>query len=156
MSETAGLSSTKLVKCELFNRKMEKTLRFIELDKFKLWLYMMQNKHGFVIGDKSLHLWVSADQYRKHENLYGASHKLEEVDLIDMIIFDEDNKFTYSIARFAPSSERQKMKKILLSHVNRRLLTKDHFEINVYPGYALARFDKIEKFLCGLSGPCDG
>jgi hypothetical protein len=157
-SHMHDLSTCKLVRCDLFNKKLDKSVRFIELDKFQLWMYMMHRKHGFSFGNKSLYLWVNgidyqsnSVEYQRQENLFGLSRKRENVDMIEMELFDDRNNFSFTIRRFVPSSETERMKKILISHANERLLNNSCIDTKIYPGYALGRYDDIGEFISGLS-----
>lgn len=141
----------KLVKCDVVNKKLEKSCRYIKLEKYKMWSYIMEQKHGLSIVKKSLCLWMNTAEYEANSRLFGPGHKKEEVSMIEMMIFDEHNSSTFSITRFVPSETTDKVKEILKGHVNEKVIASDCLEVVVYPGYILSQARDIDKFVCGLS-----
>jgi len=141
----------KLVKCDVVNKKLEKSSRFIKLEKYKMWSYIMEEKHGLSIVKKSLCLWMNTSEYENNSKLFGRGHEKEDVSLIEMMIFDEKNSSTFSISRFVPSNTIETVKKILKGHVNEQVLVNDCLETMVYPGYVFSQAKDIDQFVCGLS-----
>ena len=64
------VESQKLVRCDVVNRYNESSTRFVALDAFKLWEYLMSHKHGLRVGDPRLCLWVDDDAFRRSASVF--------------------------------------------------------------------------------------
>ena len=94
------IDSQKLIRCSVSSQDGIPTARFIEVEVFKLWHYMMKNKHGLVVSDISLCLWVNEEEFKQKEELYARSGEVDSVHRIVISIFDSKNGFSHMTSRY--------------------------------------------------------
>ena len=126
--------SQKLMRCEVVNRYREGSVRFVELDAFKLWQYLMTHKHGLRIGETTLCQWIDAGEYAASANLFDRAGGVEAVDRIVVELFDAEYGFSQTIMRYARSGETEQVVAILRSHIPAELCDSDACQITVVEG----------------------
>jgi len=144
----------KLIRCRMVNREKETSIRYVTLEYFLLWEYMMQTRHGFTFEEYSLCMWVSEEEFEKKPDLYSHSGELEAVNRFNIEIYDENYHYTYHVARFVRENETDDFKDIVLTHVPAEVRGSDRFQMSVVPGYCIVK-DKAadkERFVLGLYG----
>ena len=138
MSDTSPfLHSQKLMRCQVANRYQEGSVRFVELDSFKLWEYLMTHKHADSIKNISLCLWVSEEEYLDHETVYSHTGEAEPVNRVIVDLYDEEYGFSNIITRFVRSSETDQVIDILKSHLARQSTTPADTQIQTFRGYSI-------------------
>ncbi|MCB1802720.1 MAG: hypothetical protein KDI82_13600 [Gammaproteobacteria bacterium] len=146
--------SQKLMRCEVVNRYHESSVRFVELDAFKLWQYLMSNKHGMKVGEPTLCLWVDADEYARNANVFDRAGGVEAVNRIVVDLFDAEYGFSQTITRYARAGETGQVTTILRSHIPDGLCDSDACQITVIEGRVVAHLPHraSRKALMGLEG----
>ena len=155
MTENPPLHTNhKLVRCQLVNAYRETGVRFIELDAFRLWEYLMTHKHGMKVGEPQLCLWLPEDEYRRNANVFDRAGEVEAVDRIVIELFDREYGFSQTIARFARSAESGQLVQILRSHIPPGLGDSDACQIAVAGGRAVQKWHRKanRNILIGLEG----
>lgn len=127
----------KLIRCNVVNRYNEESIRFIEFNNFKLWEYLMTNKHGIKIGSMSLCLWISEEEFKENESLYLRSGEVELVNRVVVDLFNEEYGFSNAITRFVRDTETEQIIKILTSHIPEDLINTDICQVDTYSGYSI-------------------
>ena len=127
----------KLIRCNVVNRYNEESIRFIEFSNFKLWEYLMTNKHGIKIGNMSLCLWISEEEFQENESLYLRSGEVEPVNRIVLDLFNEEYGFSNAITRFVRGTETDQVIKILTSHIPEDFINTDACQVDTYAGYSI-------------------
>jgi len=145
--------SKKLIRCFVSKKGDEPGVRFVELELFKLWKYMMQNRHGFEVEDLSLCLWIAEDRFERNRKLYEASGRIEEVDRVQVLIFDQNHGFCHTTSRYVPTADTSKFQEILLSHVAEDVRSSDGFEMNLDRGVCIEKetAQELRNIVMGLS-----
>lgn len=144
--------SQKLLCCSVINKKQEKSERFVELERFKLWSYMMFHKHGLRIGDLSLWLWLLEKDYLAREELYLRSPEIIKVNKLAVFLFDEKNGFSHVIHRFSRKSDTEILTNILISHIAEDIVASGNYEVTVHKGYCIKNETKpVDEIILGLS-----
>lgn len=144
--------SQKLIRCRVSSEKNPSSIRYIELENYKMWEFMVTTKHGLVVEtDLSLCLWVHEEEYIRNEDVYSRAGNVSPVNRLMIMINDESRGYYYSASRFVPSDETEKVKNILLSHTSG---SSDEFtDIEVIPGYTIEQKAHAEETVpYGLSG----
>jgi len=126
--------SQKLVRCEVVNRYQEASVRFVEIDAFKLWKYLMTAKHGLKVGEPSLCLWIADQEYQRNVNVFERAGEAEPVDRIVVDLFDREYGFSQTTTRYARAAESDKVMEILRSHIPAGLCNSDACNIDVING----------------------
>lgn len=109
------MPSQKLVRCEIRPRatKQTGTPRFIPLEIFGLWEYLMATKHGFEILGSRASLWI--DMEDSPEAAYSESQYERVTEVTAFVYSGRDEMFTRA-CRYFPSSECERLKSIFLAH----------------------------------------
>jgi len=139
ITDNPSAETTKLIRCHLVNTYKEQTVRLIEFENFRLWEYLMTNKHGAIINNISLTLWINEDNFKANEELYSRTGDAEEVNRIIVDLYDEEYGFTTAITRFVRSSETDQVKDILSSHIPKELSISNDCHIQVIKGFSITQ-----------------
>lgn len=147
------VDSQKLMRCYVSGADGIPTVRFIEFEVFKLWYYMMTNKHGLSVSELSLCLWVNEDEFKQKEKLYARSGEVETVHRIVVSIFDRKNGFSHMTCRYVLDYDVNKVRSILLSHMPKNFVNKDSFEVETFPGKVIdkGKITNMNEIILGLS-----
>ena len=154
LASGSGNSFQKLIRCRMVNREGETSVRYVTLEYFLLWEYMMQTRHGFSFEEYSLCMWLSADEFEKNAELYSHSGEVEDVNRFDIEIFDDKYHYTYNVSRFVREQEVEEFNQIVLSHVPEDVRESDRFSMTIIPGYCIVKENAPdrERFVLGLYG----
>ena len=146
--------SQKLVRCQVVNRYRESSVRFVEIGAFKLWEYLMTNKHGLKVGDPGLCLWIDDGEYQTNANVFDRAGTVEEVDRIVVELFDPEHGFSHTSTRYARHNETEQVLTILRSHIPPQLRDSDACTIDVIHGRVVQQFNPNagRNILMGLEG----
>ncbi len=146
--------SQKLVRCQVVNRYQESSIRFVEIGAFKLWEYLMTNKHGLRVGDPGLCLWIADNEYQANANVFDRAGSVEEVDRIVVELFDREYGFSHTSTRYARRNETERVLTILRSHIPPELRDSDSCSIDVVHGHVVQQFhpSASRNILTGLEG----
>lgn len=139
MPEHPFTETEKLIRCDVINRYNEQSVRLIEFNHFKLWEYLMTNKHGAKITNISLCLWISEEEFLDHEDVYSRSGDVEPVTRIIVDLFDEEYGFSNAITRFVRESETEQVIKIISSHIPNSISDSDDCQIQTFKGYSVTQ-----------------
>jgi len=146
--------SQKLIRCQVTNRYQETSTRFIEIGAFKLWEYMMTNKHGLKVGEPSLCLWVDDSEYENNANVFDRAGDVEQVNRIVVELFDQEYGFSQTTTRYARISETDQVLDILRSHIPPELCSSEACSIDVICGRVVQQWhpNARRNILMGLEG----
>lgn len=151
--------SQKLIRCRVSSKNTSQSVRYIELENYKMWEYMVTTKHGLVVdNDLSLCLWVHEEEYIRNEDVYSRAGSISPVNRLLILINDEKHGYYYSASRFVPSDETEKVRKILLSHTSPEQRDNEYTTIEVIPGYTIEQKSHAdaEPLVLGLAtGPLE-
>jgi hypothetical protein len=109
------LSSQKLVRCEVRRRGSQGpgSARFIPLEIFGLWEYLITNKHGFDVLSPRASLWL--DMEDSPEAAYSENQYDRVTEVSAFVYSGRDEMFTRA-CRYFRSDECDQLKSIFLSH----------------------------------------
>ena len=146
--------SQKLMRCQVANRYQEASVRYIELDAFKLWEYLMTHKHGLKVGEPTLCLWVDDNEYRRNANVFDRAGEVEAVNRIVVDLFDDEYGFSQTVTRYARAGESAQVVAILRSHIPEQLRDSDACQISVIEGRVVRHVphNASRHMLTGLEG----
>ncbi len=146
------LNSQKLIRCTVKSNNSPASLRYIELEHYTLWSYMMLHKHGLEVSDASLWLWIKKTDVEAKKAQYAHFSTMEKVNKIELLIFDERYGFTQETYRFAPAEETNLLQKTLLSHLSPDIVNSGSYDINNYAGYCIQCGKNLKDMVIGISG----
>ncbi len=109
------MPSQKLVRCQVRRRGSTEagSPRYIPLEIFGLWEYMMQSRHGFEVLEPCASLWL--DMEDSPESAYSENQYERVTEVSAFVYSGRDEMFTRSCRYFA-SRQVQQLKPIFLSH----------------------------------------
>ncbi len=148
-------ASQKLIRCVVESKKNIESLRFIELEHYKLWTYMMLHKHGLRIKESSLWLWVKDSDLEDRKEHYSHFPVVEKVNKIELFVFDEIYGFTQTTHRFVSLSETNLLEKVLISHISPEIADSGNYDMKTYAGTCFQSGKTTKKMVLGLSDKDD-
>ena len=109
------MASQKLVRCEIRRRgaSVAGSPRFIPLEIFGLWEYLMSSKHDFEVVNPRASLWLDMEDSPETAYADGQYDKVTEVSAF--VYSGRDEMFTRA-CRYFRTDECEQLKPIFLSH----------------------------------------
>jgi hypothetical protein len=109
------MSSQKIVRCEIRRSGSTgpATERFVPLEIFGLWEYLMTHKHQFDVLHPRASLWL--DMEDSPETAYGEA-QFERVTEVTAFVFSERDEMFTRARRYFASSRCEELTRIFLSH----------------------------------------
>lgn len=139
-----------LVRCTVRNRAGEVSVRFVEHHLFRLWQYMMANKHGLRVEDVDLALWVPEQEWRAQQTLFQQAGSTDEVQRVSLVIYDPASGVCDTLQRFVPARDAEQVKALLLGRLSADRsdvapdLSAADYAIEVENGFAVIRADAAD------------
>ena len=131
------MNTRKLTRCVTVNATGEERPRFIEVENFRLWEYLVTHKHHLIIRGEEHCLWVPAAVFARNSAVYDHSGDVEPVNRIVISVFDAEMAFTTMIERFTHRSDSFKQLNVLNAHLSEQSISPESVESAVIPGYAI-------------------
>jgi hypothetical protein len=109
------MPSQKLVRCEIRRRGTSEqgSPRFIPLEIYGLWEYLMTSKHEFEVITPLASLWL--DMEDSPEAAYSENQYERVTEVTAFVYSGRDDMFT-RVCRYFPTAELDAVKRIFLSH----------------------------------------
>jgi hypothetical protein len=108
------MASQKLVRCELRKPVVgTSTVRYVPLEIFGLWEFLMRNKHQFEVDGSVASLWIDVDE--NPEVAYGEN-QYERVTEVTLLRYSEPDGMFSKVNRYFPTRECPELKNLLLRH----------------------------------------
>ena len=89
------------------------TVRFVPLEIFGLWEFLMRNKHRFEVTRSVASLWIDVEE--TPEAAYGEN-QYERVTEVQLLRYSEQDGMFSRVSRYFPTSEYPVLKELLLRH----------------------------------------
>lgn len=116
-ANSAVFGRPRLLGCEVAGTDHETGIRYIELEKFRLWEYVMQMEHGLPVQARRLGLWITYDEFNANSGPFLHGGEIEDVTCITISWFNPKRHYTLDVVRYVPTLHCESLKEILLSHV---------------------------------------
>jgi hypothetical protein len=139
MLQSTPLHRHVLVRCEVINRDNIASVRFIEQDHFRLWQYMMANKHDLVVQGAAPCLWLPEAEYAANSTLFESAGVCEAVTRLTFAIYDHESGLCNTLQRFVPVDETEHLSELLLRRVSPDIGGSDDFVMEQQRGYAVIK-----------------
>ncbi len=109
------MASQKLVRCDIRRRgsREQGSPRFIPLEIFGLWEYLMSTKHDFEVLEPRASLWLDMEDSPEAAYSEGQYERVTEVSAF--VYSGRDEMFTRA-CRYFRSDECERLKSIFLAH----------------------------------------
>ena len=144
MTPASGFDSApgghpRLLRCRVANPGGEESVRFVELEQFRLWEYMMRTRHGIEVHALQLGLWIPPAEFHDHAQAFAHGGAIEKVTRITLSLFNPRHGYTLDIDRFVPSKHCGTVKRILLSHLTGQGLDSQYVDLVERHGMCVCR-----------------
>jgi hypothetical protein len=108
------MASHKLVRCELSRPEAGVgTVRYVPLEIFGLWEFLMRTKHRFEVAVPIASLWIDVDE--NPEVAYGEN-QYERVTEVTLLRYSEQDGMFSKVNRYFPTQECPELKNLLVRH----------------------------------------
>lgn len=109
------MASQKLVRCEVRGHGSdgEPQVRYVPLEIFGLWEYLMTRRHGFQVESARASLWLDAEE--TPESAYEERH-FDRVTEISLFLYSSRDDMFTRVCRYFPTDHCEALKKIFLAH----------------------------------------
>jgi hypothetical protein len=109
------MPSQKLIRCEVSRPDVPQatTVRYVPMEIYGLWEYLMTAKHNFTIAGPQASLWVDIDE---SPELAYSEEQYEEVTELTLFIFSERDGMFGKVSRYFPAKSYEQVKGIFLKH----------------------------------------
>ena len=109
------MASQKLVRCEIKRPEngANPTVRYVPLEIYGLWEYLMRHRHQFEVTDNVASLWIDVDE--NPEAAYGEG-QYERVTEVTLLRYSEQDGMFGRVSRYFPTQDYPELKKLLLKH----------------------------------------
>jgi len=108
------MASQKLVRCEIKRTGSGAgTVRYVPLEIFGLWEFLMRQKHQFEVSASVASLWIDVDE--NPEVAYGEN-QYERVTEVTLLRYSEQDGMFSKVNRYFPTRECPELKNLLLRH----------------------------------------
>ncbi len=139
MPQSTPLHRHVLVRCEVANRDGITSVRFIEQDHFRLWQYMMANKHDLIVQNAAPCLWLPDAEYAANAAVFDKAGACEAVTRLTFAVYDHASGLCNTMQRFVPIAETEQLSELLLRRVSPDIRTSDDFVMEQQRGYAVIK-----------------
>lgn len=138
-----------LIRCEVTNRDGDPSVRFVEHNLFRLWQYMMANKHGLVVHGLSVSLWFPEPEWDAQDELLKSSCPVEPVHRIGLAIYDRATGLINTMQRYVPAADSELVKDLLLQRIPHEVRSDGDFVMELEAGRAVIREDVVDPATLG-------
>lgn len=94
-----------LVRCEVTNQSGESSLRYVEHNQFRLWQYLMVNRHNIRVEKAGMALWLPQGEWEQRAELFDRAGASEVVMRLHLEIFDAQTGLCDVVQRFIPEDD---------------------------------------------------
>jgi len=106
-----------LVRCQVLNREREASERFVEQSLFRLWQYMMANRHGLRVETAEVCLWLPGAEWQAREELFSRVGAALPVSRLHLTLYDAEANLTQTVQRFVATERAAALRERLLGHL---------------------------------------
>lgn len=142
-----------LVCCNVTNSSGEASIRYVEHSLYRLWQYMMANKHHIAVRDAAVCLWLPKDELDSHDQLFRHAGRVEEVHRVSFASYDQDSGICNTTQRFVAAADSDRVQALLLGRISRESKRNGDFAMELEVGHAVVNSESAD--LGTLGQPLD-
>ncbi|MCB1686431.1 MAG: hypothetical protein R3E82_00195 [Pseudomonadales bacterium] len=135
----SGSHRQMLVRCGISNRSGAPGVRFVEHSLFRLWQYMMANKHNILVENAELCLWLPEIEWRSQSALFQRAGATHAVHRISFAIYDPATGHCDTLQRFTPAADSAQLQQLLLERIPADRRATGDFTMQLEEGQAIVR-----------------
>ena len=137
------MASEKLVRC-FVSKEIDdgpsRSLRYVPLDVYQLWEFLMRARHHFEVSDRVTSLWFERGEAT--ESSYSGLD-VEPVTRVELFFYSEDDGMLHQKIRYFPSADAAgyaSIRDTFLSHFRNAGMNKDKkLNFREHPGVWISR-----------------
>ena len=139
-----------LVRCRVRNRAGEVSVRFVEQQLFRLWQYMMANRHGLRVLQVDFGLWIPEQEWLAQRTLFERAGPADDVKRVSLVIYDPATGVCDTLQRFVPAQDAEQVKARLLGRLQTETAAAGteagsaDYAMEVENGFAVIRADAAD------------
>jgi hypothetical protein len=108
------MATQKLVRCEIRRPgSVDPSVRYVPLEIFGLWEFLMTTKHQFEVSSNVSSLWIDVEE--NPDAAYGEN-QYERVTEVTLLRYSSRDGMFDRVNRYFPSEEYPELKNLLLRH----------------------------------------
>ena len=148
--ESAGVHH-RLVRCLVENDAGEQSVRFVEETHFRLWQYMVVNRHRLRVSAPAACVWLPLAEYAAHEQLFSRTGASEPVDRLAFAVYDPIVKLVTTLQRFVPAADAARLREHLLGRFPETIRDTDDLHVDEERGVAFVRANDADAARIGYN-----
>jgi hypothetical protein len=130
-------TTKKLVKCRIVQPDHQGAWRFVELENFRLWEYLMHHKHNLHVEALAMCLWVPDAHYQSKRGLFEHAGTVFPLTQVAIERYDPNYRFIHRIYRFCLTDETDEFVARLKSHMRGEDGPHADWELTVSDGWGI-------------------
>lgn len=108
------MPSQRIVRCEITRGTDTRlSVRYIPMEIFGLWEYLMTTKHGFAVRSRQASLWIDAEE---SPDIRSSESRFDEVTEVTLFVYSNDEGMFSRVMRYFPTEEYSELRDIFLRH----------------------------------------
>ncbi len=109
------MASLKMVRCSVRPRgsSAPASRRYVPLDIFSLWQFLMEQRHGFEVVEADASIWIDVED---QADMSFSTGQFERVDEVCLHVYSEKDRMFRRICRYFRTEERDRLTAVLLRH----------------------------------------
>jgi hypothetical protein len=149
-SESALTDSIKLIRCQVKNLENNDSIRYIELENYKLWEQVMLHKHRFQIKHRSLGLWIDHTTFKSKEVFFSYIGEIDEVTKLSLSIHDLKYGYCYRNNRFVLTKDLKFAREAIVNHISEEIRSSGDYEVEETLGHCIIKEENLDNATLGL------
>lgn len=138
-----------LVRCEVTNRDGDPSVRYVEHNVYRLWQYMMANKHGLVVHGLAVSLWLPEQEWQAQGEIFKRAGSVEAVHRINFAIYERITGICNTMQRYVPAGDVDQVKSLLMERISTEARAEGDFAMEIDTGFAVIRDDIVDPATLG-------
>ncbi len=108
------MPSQRLVRAEITRgSETSVSVRYVPMEIFGLWSYLMTSKHGFAVRAHQASLWIDAEE---SPDIRASETRFDEVTEVTLFVYSNDEGMFSRVTRYFPTQEYTTLRDIFLRH----------------------------------------
>lgn len=138
-----------LVRCEVTNRDGDPSVRYVEHNVFRLWQYMMANKHGLVVHGLAISLWLPEQEWQSQGEIFQRAGNVELVHRINFAIYESGTGLCNTMQRYVPAGDADRVQALLMDRIAPEVRSAGDCAMELDQGRAVIRDDVVDPATLG-------
>jgi hypothetical protein len=133
-----------LIRCEVVNRDGAKSVRFVERSHFRMWQYLMANKHHIRVLGAAASLWLPEAEWQQQAGLFERAGLVEPVTRLCISVYDAQLGLCNTTQRFVPQADVAALEKLLVSRLPEDARANDDYAVERHAGRSVLRTEPAD------------